>query len=110
VFERKARDLGVGGDVIFAGPQSQGIERYYSAADAFALLSEFDTFGMVVLEAMAAGLPVIVSDRMGARDIVTDGVNGFVNSLLSVSVYGLALLAVYCLAYLSLESSDYTVT
>lgn len=70
VFERKARDLGVVGDVIFAGPQSQGIERYYSAADAFALLSEFDTFGMVVLEAMAAGLPVIVSDRMGVRDLV----------------------------------------
>jgi UDP-glucose:(heptosyl)LPS alpha-1,3-glucosyltransferase len=78
VFERKARDLGVGGDVIFAGPQSQGIERYYSAADAFALLSEFDTFGMVVLEAMAAGLPVVISDRMGVRDIVSDGVNGFV--------------------------------
>lgn len=69
-FERKARELGVANDVIFAGPQSKGIERYYSAADAFALLSEFDTFGMVVFEAMAAGLPVIVSDRMGVRDLI----------------------------------------
>jgi UDP-glucose:(heptosyl)LPS alpha-1,3-glucosyltransferase len=77
-FERKARELGVANDVIFAGPQSKGIERYYSAADAFALLSEFDTFGMVVFEAMAAGLPVVISDQMGVRDLVRDGENGFV--------------------------------
>ena len=78
VFQRMAARLGVADDVIFAGIQPQGIERYYSAADAFALLSEFETFGMVVLEAMAAGLPVMVSERMGVRDIVSDGVNGFV--------------------------------
>ena len=64
-FERRATKLGIRQDVIFAGVQVHGIERYYSAADAFALLSEFETFGMVVLEAMAAGLPVIVSERMG---------------------------------------------
>ncbi|MFM1831674.1 MAG: hypothetical protein RLZZ558_2014 [Planctomycetota bacterium] len=77
-FQRRAAVLGIGKDVIFAGPQATGIERYYSAADVFALLSEFETFGMVVLEAMAAGLPVIVSDRMGVRDLVRDGETGFV--------------------------------
>jgi len=71
-FQHRAESLGIGGDVIFAGAQAQGIERYYSAADAFALLSEFETFGMVVLEAMAAGLPVLVSERMGVRDVVGD--------------------------------------
>jgi UDP-glucose:(heptosyl)LPS alpha-1,3-glucosyltransferase len=76
-FRRMAARLGVADDVIFAGVQAHGIERYYSAADAFALLSEFETFGMVVLEAMAAGLPVLVSDRMGVRDLVRDGENGF---------------------------------
>jgi UDP-glucose:(heptosyl)LPS alpha-1,3-glucosyltransferase len=71
-----ARSLGV--NVTFAGTQTTGIERYYRAADAFILLSAFDTFGMVVLEAMAAGLPVIVSPNVGAKDLVVDGVNGFV--------------------------------
>jgi len=71
-FERRATRLGIRQDVIFAGVQVHGIERYYSAADAFALLSEFETFGMVVLEAMAAGLPVIVSERMGVGDVVGD--------------------------------------
>jgi UDP-glucose:(heptosyl)LPS alpha-1,3-glucosyltransferase len=69
-FQRRAAVLGIGKDVIFAGPQTTGIERYYSAADVFALLSEFETFGMVVLEAMAAGLPVVVSESMGVRDVV----------------------------------------
>lgn len=77
-FTRLAHELDIASDVIFAGPQAKGIERYYSAADAFALLSEFETFGMVVLEAMAAGLPVVIGDRMGVRDAVEHGVNGFV--------------------------------
>jgi glycosyltransferase involved in cell wall biosynthesis len=42
------------------------------------MLSTFDTFGMVVLEAMAAGLPVAVSGTVGARDIVIPGENGYV--------------------------------
>jgi UDP-glucose:(heptosyl)LPS alpha-1,3-glucosyltransferase len=44
------------------------------------MLSKFDTFGMVVLEAMAAGLPVIISDKVGAKDLVEDGTNGFIIS------------------------------
>jgi UDP-glucose:(heptosyl)LPS alpha-1,3-glucosyltransferase len=42
------------------------------------MLSRFDTFGMVVLEAMAASLPVLISDRVGARDLVREGINGSV--------------------------------
>jgi len=73
-----ARSHGIGDAVVFAGTQTGGIERYYRAADAFAMLSGFDTFGMVVLEAMAAGLPVIVGPNVGAKDVVSEGVNGFV--------------------------------
>jgi UDP-glucose:(heptosyl)LPS alpha-1,3-glucosyltransferase len=75
-YAELARSLGVA--VTFAGTQLTGIERYYRAADAFIMLSAFDSFGMVVLEAMAAGLPVIVSPNVGAKDLVVDGVNGFV--------------------------------
>jgi len=72
------RSMGVAGAVTFAGTQSEGIEHYYRAADIFIMPSAFDTFGMVVLEAMAAGLPVIVSASVGAKDVVEEGVNGFV--------------------------------
>jgi glycosyltransferase involved in cell wall biosynthesis len=40
--------------------------------------STTDTFGNVIIEAQAAGLPAIVSDEGGPRELVTDGVNGFV--------------------------------
>lgn len=73
-----ARSHGVAEAVTFAGIQTEGIEKYFRAADAFALLSSFDTFGMVVLEAMAAELPVIVSPNVGAKDLVEDSINGFV--------------------------------
>jgi UDP-glucose:(heptosyl)LPS alpha-1,3-glucosyltransferase len=42
------------------------------------MLSRFDTFGMVVLGAMAAGVPVLISGTVGARDIVREGGSGFV--------------------------------
>lgn len=73
-----AADLGVGEDVVFAGVQTEGIEEIYAASDVCALLSGFDTFGMTVLEAMAASLPVIISTQVGAKDIVTDGEQGFI--------------------------------
>ena len=75
-----AKSLGIDEAVTFAGTQVDGLERYYRAADIFILLSKFDTFGMVVLEAMAAGLPVIVSPNVGAKDLVEEGSNGFIFS------------------------------
>lgn len=54
------------------------IAAHFSEASVFCLLSVEDGFGMVVLEAMAYGSPVIVSRNVGARDVVRDGENGFV--------------------------------
>jgi len=53
----------------------------------YVMLSKFDTFGMVVLEAMAAGLPVIISSNVGAKDIVQEGKNGFIISDTSEADY-----------------------
>ncbi|HTZ39967.1 MAG TPA: glycosyltransferase family 4 protein [Syntrophales bacterium] len=73
-----ARKYGVAGDVIFTGVWKEDIERVYLASDIFSILSKFDTFGMVVLEAMSASLPVIISGTVGAKDLVRDGENGYV--------------------------------
>jgi UDP-glucose:(heptosyl)LPS alpha-1,3-glucosyltransferase len=77
-YGKIARKCGVAGDVIFTGVWKEDIERVYLAADIFSMLSKFDTFGMVVLEAMSASLPVIISGTVGAKDLVRDGENGYV--------------------------------
>ncbi len=72
-----ARDFGLKDRVVFAGVTDE-VEKYYAAGDVFAMPSVYDTFGMVVLEAMACGLPVIITRTVGAGDLVRDGVEGFV--------------------------------
>ncbi len=49
----------------------------YACADAFVFPSSTETLGLVLLEAMAAGCPVIAANRGGIPDIVTEGVNGY---------------------------------
>ena len=52
--------------------------RYYQRSHVFVLPSLGDAFPRVVLEAMACGLPVIISDMVGAKEIIRDGKEGFV--------------------------------
>jgi glycosyltransferase involved in cell wall biosynthesis len=69
---------GLGARAIFAGarPPDTVVEAY-AAADVFALLSEHEPWGVVVNEAAACGLPLVLSDRVGAgRDLLADGENG----------------------------------
>jgi glycosyltransferase involved in cell wall biosynthesis len=55
------------------------LQEAYAAADVFALLSFHEPWGVVVNEAAAAGLPLVLSDRVGAaRDLLVDGENGYV--------------------------------
>lgn len=77
IYQREARRLGMGDRLIFAGVR-ETVEPYYLASDFFVMPSVFDTFGMAVLEAMAAGLPVIITRKVGARDLVEDGETGFI--------------------------------
>lgn len=64
-----ADELGVGERVRFLGQVKQA-RRYFKAFDVFALTSDHEPFGMVLLEAMAAGVPVVCSDSGGAREVV----------------------------------------
>ena len=69
-----------GADVFFPGLRSsRQLLPYYAFAGCFVLPSTREPWGLVVNEAMAAGLPVLVSDRCGcAPDLVEAGVNGFI--------------------------------
>lgn len=77
-YGRLARQLGLESRVIFAGVWDDEMAPIYIASDLFAMLSVYDTFGLTVLEAMAAGLPVIISPTVGARDVVQQGQNGYI--------------------------------
>ncbi len=60
------------------------IVRYYQDADLFVLPSLLDSFGMVVLEAMACGTPVIVTEHTGAKEVVREGTDGFTVPVMDV--------------------------
>jgi glycosyltransferase involved in cell wall biosynthesis len=77
-LEALAAELGVAEQVTFTGALPfEEIPRYLKAADAFAFASVTETQGLVTIEAMAAGLPVVAVDGPGTRDIVEHGKQGF---------------------------------
>ncbi len=58
---------------------------FYNRADLLLLLSKIEIFGMVILEAMACGCPVMASAAPGASDIIKDNINGFIVSKMEPS-------------------------
>lgn len=64
---------------LFTGFLSgEELSQAYASADVFVFPSTTDTFGNVVLEAQASGLPVIVSDQGGPKELIKDGLSGFI--------------------------------
>ena len=69
--------LGLGGRVRFLGAQAQRrLRLFYAAADATVMPSYYESFGMVALEAMACGSPVVASRVGGLTTTIQDGVTG----------------------------------
>lgn len=77
-LERSAKRLGLETEVIFTGNiANEEIKNYQAASDLFLFASKSETQGIVLLEAMAAGTPVVAVDASGVCDIVWHGKNGF---------------------------------
>ncbi len=80
-LQAEAQSLGIGESVRFAGAVGQDdIRSYYERADAFCLPSFAEGVPVVLMEAMAMGLPVVATNVMGVPELVDDGVNGLLVS------------------------------
>ena len=76
--ERLVKQLHVSQYVKFCGSQKD-VRPYYWISDLFTLSSNaIETFSVAGLEAMACGLPCVLTDQGGAREMIQNGVNGFV--------------------------------
>ena len=73
--QQRAQDLGVGERVHFLGSQ-EAVERILPCGDVFVLPSQYESFGLAALEAMACEVPVVATRGGGIPEVVEDGVSG----------------------------------
>jgi D-inositol-3-phosphate glycosyltransferase len=73
-----SHELGIEDVIIFSGKRGQdSLPYYYSAAEVVVMPSHYESFGMVALEAMACGTPVIASEVGGLRYLIKEGETGY---------------------------------
>lgn len=77
-LKRYAQRVGIADQVKFLGHVNQELVDLYSSADATLFASQYEGFGLIILESMASGTPVIGTPAGGFPDIVTDGHDGFI--------------------------------
>lgn len=93
--QQLAEELGVGSRVLFLGKQLS-VAELLACSDLFLLPSEHEAFGLVALEAMACGVPVVATRVGGIPEVVTEGESGFLTAVGDVEAmaeHGVALLA-----------------
>jgi glycosyltransferase involved in cell wall biosynthesis len=77
VLRRRVLDDGMGGRVRFSGPQAEAdLDCSYAAADVLVLPSRVESYGMVIVEALARGLPVVAAEIGGVPEALGHGVDG----------------------------------
>lgn len=77
-LEELTEKLGLTEEIVFAGKvPNEEIKNYCCASDLFLFASQSETQGIVLLEAMAAGTPVLAVKATGTEDVVTGGINGY---------------------------------
>jgi N-acetyl-alpha-D-glucosaminyl L-malate synthase BshA len=85
--ESLCRELDLCDDIRFVGKQEQ-MEEILAIADLFLLTSEYESFGLAALEAMAAGVPVISTNAGGLPEIAIQGKTGYLNDI--GDIYGMS--------------------
>lgn len=83
-YREQAARLGLADRVIFTGGVDD-VRPLYAAADAFVLPTLYEPLSNAVLEALACGLPCVVSDQCGAAELISPGINGYVCDPLDVA-------------------------
>ena len=82
-LRRRSLDSGLGDRVYFSGPQTgTDLDRSYATADLMVLASRAETYGMVVTEALARGLPVVAAEVGGLTEALGHGADGIRPGLL----------------------------
>lgn len=76
LFLELAEKLNVTENLVFAGKQSQ-MRDYFIASDLLLYPSHYETFGNVILESCACGIPVLTTKMVGAAELIKDSKNGF---------------------------------
>jgi len=74
--QHRAKELGISNQCQFLG-NVENVEEYLWQSDVYVHTATYEPLGLVLLEAMAAGLPVITLDGGGNRDLIEEGKNGF---------------------------------
>ncbi len=89
-YEALASQLGIRERIVFTGGVTD-TRPFYAASDVFVLPTIYEPFGLVCLEAMAAGLPVVTSTGAGAAELIDQGVNGYVCDALDTAAIACAM-------------------
>ncbi len=78
--EEACRKLNICGDIRYLGKQDQ-LEEILMLADLFLLTSEYESFGLAALEAMACGIPIITTNAGGLIEVNEDGYSGYLSNV-----------------------------
>lgn len=97
-LQRQVKSLGLEERIIFLGAR-EDIEALYHQVDGFVLSSQFEGYGLVIAEAMASELPVVVTDSGGPREIVgSDGLTGLLVPIKDTDALSQGMLAIEALS------------
>jgi glycosyltransferase involved in cell wall biosynthesis len=75
-LKQMAYNLGIFEHVIFCGVQDE-VKSFYEVANLFTLTSNTETFSVAALEAMSMGVPCVLTNVGGAREMIVNGINGY---------------------------------
>ena len=110
-LQQLCQDLGVGDLVLFLGKRDQDtLQYYYSAAEIVIMPSHYESFGMVALEAMACGTPVIATQVGGLQHLVQNEKTGFTIPNDNVDILEERLTQLICKSEMRKEMSKNSIT